>query len=235
MRAVPSRWGKRAGYIAVDPGSFKLKSVLAEDLPYIGKPILLGEEGKPYDPYDEVMQIATMSAYADVDTFILDTGTVLSREILQAIANSGSFSDRHVEIKGSSKKFKVAMSMPGDYGAAQNCMFDIFRAFKQSGKNFICIFHDGLIEPEASSNAPVIGGPITAGKGSIMGVAAWFDNLVRVESKNKEGKRIYRAFTEKNGVYLAKLRMRAKTNPIPVVDLDPDPINFWLKLEEVLK
>ena len=238
LRADPDRWGTKGCYIAVDSGSFLMDSVLAEDrkLFWERRILLGGEEGKPYDPYEELMDIATKPEYADCDTFVLDTATVASRQVLQSLANSGKFSDKHVVIS-SHKHGKLNMAMEGDYGAAQQCMFNIFSAFEGSGKNFIAIFHDGLLEPKPGKDGPTISGPATVGRGAIVPVAGWFHNLVRCEAKPVGAGATrsveYWVHTEKKGVHLAKLRMRVPTNPISEFKLNPDPINFWQKVKEI--
>lgn len=237
-RHDPFKWGEKSVYIAVDRGSSKLSSVLPLDKENLVTFVLGDEAGKAYDPYDEVCKIADSLRKDQLGcgTVILDTATVLARDMLQAVANSGKYSDKHIMIVANGPG-KLAMAMPGDYGATQQGMFNIFRAFENLPMNFICLFHDGLVEPDGLSNFPAYGGPATAGKGAINPVAGWFDNLIRTEARTsgvgKEKKTEYIVHTEKNGPYMAKLRMASLTNPIPTLQLDPDPINFWKKFEEV--
>jgi AAA domain len=240
MRANPTRWGNKAAYIAVDRGGANLSSVLGEDISRLLVYMLGDEAGKPYDPYDETMKIADelRKDPQGCSTVILDTATVLARDILQGIANSGRFSDKHVMIVPSGPG-KLAMAMPGDYGATQQSMFNIFRAFENLPLNFICLFHDGLVEPDIGDGFKPYGGPATAGKGAITPTAAWFDNLIRTECVQigtGAGKVVkYLAHTEKNGPYIAKVRQKHLKNTISQVELQPDPINFWQIADEVIK
>lgn len=231
MRANPARWGEKAVYIAVDRGGANLSSVLKEDEDRLITYMLGEEAGKAYDPYDETMQIAAQLSKDNqgCSTVILDTATVLARDILQNIANSGRFSDKHVMIVPSGPG-KLAMAMPGDYGATQQSMFNIFRAFENLPLNFICLFHDGYVD-DPDGGAKPYGGPATAGKGAITPVAAWFDNLIRLDCEISgfgSAKKVeYVAYSEKNGPYMAKLRQKKLKNPVGRIVLDNDPINFW--------
>lgn len=233
MRAEPSMWGEKALYIAIDPGSAKLRSVLREDLDHL-HPVVLGDEpGKSYDPYEEVLSLVDSHDYP---TTILDTATVLARDTLQALANSGKFSDKHIEIS-KTKIGKMNVPMMGDYGATQSCMFNVYRAFYGTGKNLIVLFHEQVVEPDADSSAPTIIGPATVGKASVAATAAWFDNLIRTEVRTKitgpTKETQYWVHTETKKPYLAKLRLPTPTNPMPEFKLDTDPANFWRKYKEI--
>lgn len=237
MRADPDTWGDKALYVALDPGAARMRSILKADRPHL-ELYVIGEDGKPYDPYQELVRIldediATKKGCA---TIILDTLTTASQDILQAIANSGKFSDKHITIEAKGKG-KLNVPMQGDYGAAQRSIMNILRMYEHSNKNLIATFHDALFEPDATSSAPAIGGPATVGKSSIAPVAGWFDNLIRVESKVVvvQGKKEvhYVAHTERKGPFLAKLRMSEEVNPISEFKLDSDPINFWKKVKEI--
>lgn len=237
MRGYPEKWGDKALYVCIDPGSEELSSILVADLPHIVKEPF-GEIGKPTDPYKELVRIleSKRAEKEDCKTVILDTVSVASRSILQAVANSGKFSDKHVDIV-SSGPGKLSLPMQGDYMAAQGMVMNILRMYKESGLNIIALFHDGLFEPEATSAAPSVGGPATVGKSALAPVAGWFHNLVRIEAKNvtEAGKRAtkYFVYTEKKGPFLAKVRLRHPVNPIPEFELNPDPVNFWQKLKEL--
>ncbi len=234
MRGYPEKWGQMAYYVGFDPGSEELSSVLWEDRQHL----VVHEFKHRADPYKELTRILEeqLPQQKGCKTVIIDTMSLAARELLQAIANSGKFSDKHIEIvKDGVGKINVAM--PGDYMTTQNMVLNILRMYQVSGLNIIVLFHDALHEPEATSSAPVVGGPATAGKGAIATVAGWFHTLVRVECKGvTEGgkpKVKYFAYTEKKGPYLAKLRQPLPRNPIPEFELGDDPVNFWARIKEL--
>jgi hypothetical protein len=238
MRADPDVWGDKALYVAIDPGSHKLRSVLPEDRDHLVVHTL-GEPGKPLDPYLEMAKIIENKTAAKngCQTVILDTLTTASREILQAIANSGKFSSgKHIVIE-SSGVGKLNVPMQGDYMAAQQSVMHLLRMFENEPYNLIAVFHDGLFEPEATSSAPAVGGPATVGRSSIAPVAGWFDNLIRLESRSvgtgASRSVEYVVHTERKGPFLAKLRLPHPTNPITEFKLNPDPVNFWHRIKEL--
>jgi hypothetical protein len=232
MRGYPEKWGQEAYYVPFDPGSAELSSVLLADRPYL----VTHQFKNAGDPYNEITRILDEDLAKASDTIIVDTMSIASRVLLQGLANSGKFSDKHITIvdKGPGK---INVAMPGDYGTAQNMVLNALRMLEATGKNLIVLFHDALWEPDATSSATPVGGPATAGKANIALVAGWFHNLIRVESRTvTEGgkqKLKYFAHTEKKGPYLAKIRQPLESNPIPEFELNPDPVNFWLKLKEL--
>ncbi len=238
LRGAPSLFGSKALYVPIDPGSAGMKSILAIDRENLVLYENFGTPGKPMDPYQELIKIVDNkeAEKKGCGTIILDTMTTAARDILQAIANSGKYSDKHISIQGTGLG-KLNVPMQGDYMGAQICVMNVLRLFEQSDTNIIVIFHDGLYEPETTSSAPTVGGPATTGRSQLAPVAGWFDNLVRIDTRSatKEGKKVtqYMAYTEKRGPFLAKLRLPLPTNPIPEFELNPDPVNFWEKVAEL--
>lgn len=240
MRAAPDVWGDKALYIAVDPGSWKLKSILKQDRPHLIPYVLQPEDGGIYDPYDEMIKALYRNDLGEYQTVIFDTVSVFARELLQAISNSGKFSDKHVEIyKG---KRKLNMAMMGDYGATHQCVLDVLGAIKDTGKNMIVVAHDQMVEPDADESGPTIVGPATVGKALVGPLAGWFDTTIRTEarlSKQAPSNPLtpreveYWVVTEARKPYLAKIRISTPTNPISEFKLNPDPSNFWIKLKEI--
>lgn len=237
MRGNPEIWGDKALYVALDPGSHRMRSINPADLPHL-ELFTIGEPNKPMDPYRELCKIIENdeAGKRGCRTVILDTMTTASRKILQAVANSGKFSDKHIALETVGIG-KINLAMPGDYKGAQQNMMNVLDLFEQSGVNLIAVFHDGLSEPEATSSAPTVGGPATVGRSAIAPIAGWFDNLVRLESRSKgtgETRSVeYWVATEKKGPYLAKLRLPVGRNPIPDFKLNDDPVNFWIKLKDI--
>ena len=208
-------------YIAVDPGSWKLKSILKQDRPHLIPYVLQPEDGGIYDPYDEMIKALYRNDLGEYQTVIFDTVSVFARELLQAISNSGKFSDKHVEIyKG---KRKLNMAMMGDYGATHQCVLDVLGAIKDTGKNMIVVAHDQMVEPDADESGPTIVGPATVGKALVGPLAGWFDTTIRTEarlSKQAPSNPLtpreveYWVVTEARKPYLAKIRISTPTNPI---------------------
>jgi len=237
VRGWPEAWGGQALYVPIDPGSDSLGSILMVDRVNMYKYKEYGG-AKGMDPYRELCKIIENKEVekSGCQTLILDTMTTVSRQILQAVANSGKFSDKHIALETQGIG-KINLAMPGDYKGAQQCIMNFLDLAKFSGVNILAVFHDGLFEPEATSSAPTVGGPATVGRSSLAPIAGWFHNLVRLEARSKgsgETRSVeYWASTEKKGPYLAKLRIPLPKNPIPDFRLDDDPVNFWIKLKEI--
>jgi len=256
-------WGDFAAYIAWDPGSETLDSTLAHHRAHIiAVQPGVNKDGK-WDPHTEAVNLARRDwaaggpfTYYDagkpvtVDlppcgTIIWDTMTATARDLLYAYADTGVFQgdkgDKHVAVGVPGSAAYMAAPMQGDYGFAQRTSMQLIATmlFKQRC-NVIVLFHAGFIEPEGGIAALTIG-PATAGKASIRDVAGLFDNLFRLDVRSKDLQtqsgiikvNQHIVHTQKRGAYLAGIRTDHKINPIPEVVLEPDPVNFWEKVDEV--
>jgi hypothetical protein len=233
-----SDWGDKAIYVAWDPGSEELGSVLSGNRDHLivvrpDKP--LTRAGGKYDPLGEAVKIATFDwkkEYPTANTIIWDTGTETSRDLLAAYADSGQFSDKHVSFgKPGSLEYHAA-PMEGDYGAAQRSTIFILEYLDRQPLHKILLFHDELVEPKENMPGSTFGGPALAGKAGTKIIAGRYDNLFRCGTKqivippNKTETK-YVVTTRPSGHWLAGFRHPTEINPIPQVDLPPNPVTFW--------
>jgi len=248
--------GPLAAYVAWDPGSELLDSVLVENREHL---ITVQPAGKMvgtklvFDPHKEAIAIATKDwangfKEGDVDvppcqTLIWDTMTATARDLLSAYADSGVFSgdkgDKHVAVGEYGTPTYMAQPMQGDYGIAQRAVLHVLKYLLKQPINVIVLFHTDFMEPEGAGQ--VTFGPATIGKAAIKPVASLFDNLfvldvqeklVRGNPPSRVTKRL--VYTDKKGLYLGGLRSPYPRNPIPEVELTENPVEFWRTLLQVL-
>lgn len=242
VRANPKKYGPKALVLAFDPGSEGLPSAIPEDKDNLIVAKLVTDNKGQLDPYQEMVDFITgeLPNMPDVGTVILDTLTYWSGDLLQAIANSGRFSDKHViiESKGAGK---LAMPMQGDYGAAHFSIARILKFLENSGKHIVGIFHEAIFDPEGAAGEAYFGGPATVGKAGIRTVAQMFHSVIRLEAKTeggmagKGGELKYRAYTAPKGIWCAPKLRSSGGNPMPVVELKVDPVHFWHQYDSVIK
>jgi hypothetical protein len=188
-----------------------------------------------YDPLTEAVAIATRNwkdEFPGVGTIIWDTMTTTSQDLLSAYADSGQFSDKHVTFGQPGTSTYHAAPMEGDFGAAQRSTMFILKYLFRQPLNLIVVFHEDWVQPdEKNVLGAVYGGPTIVGKAAIKQIAAMFDNLFRVSAKDvqEQGKTVtqYRIHTRHSGPWMAGFRNPLEINPIPMVKMNPDPINFW--------
>ena len=234
-RANPAKYGKRALYFALDPGTASLPSVMAADRPNLIPISFVPQAGKSLDPYDEMVQASKRdwrAEYPEVGSAILDTTTTLAGDILIAITNSGKFSDKHITIEASGPG-KLMIPMRGDYRAAQFCVANLIRFWQQQPLHVFMLFHSTIYEPEEGAADAIYGGPATVGKASVRDIAAKFQTVIRTEGKTKtptgetKPRMVFTAYTQPRGVWQAPKLRNSGTNPIPEVILKEDPVDFW--------
>lgn len=255
-------FGDKAAYIAWDPGSETLDSVLPENREHLvvvqPSARTVGTKGMMpktvFDPHKEAITIAT-KPWADgwseggveippCQTLIWDTMTATARDLLSAYADSGIFSgekgDKHVAVGDYGTQYYMAQPMMGDYGIAQRAVLHVLKFLLKQPLNVIVLFHTDFMEPEGAGQ--VTFGPATVGKAAIKPVASLFDNLfvldvqerlVRGNPPTRTTKRV--VYTDKKGLYLAGLRSPYPKNPIPEVELSEVPVDFWRLVNSVLK
>jgi len=249
VTALPwgGNWGGRAIYVASDPGSEELGSILPHNREHL---ILVKPEAKNvggkliYDPLTEGVAIATKDwkkDFPDVGTIIWDTMTTTSQELLAAYADSGQFSDKHVTFGQPGTATYHAAPMEGDFGAAQRSTMFILKYLFRQPLNLIVVFHEDWVQPnEKDVVGAVYGGPTIVGKAGIKAIAAMFDNLFRFSAKDKiePGNKVvteYLVHTRHSGPWMAGFRNPNEVNPIPRVTLSPDPVNFWKAFDNAVE
>lgn len=236
------RWGERAIYVAADPGSEELGSVLEQNRERLIVVKPAPEQGNKYDPLGDAIKIATYDwkkDYPDVNTIIWDTVTETSRKLLAAYADSGAFSEKHVTFGKPGTLEYHAAPMEGDYGAAQRSTVFMLEYLDRQPLNKVLIFHDELVEPKENAVGMTFGGPALAGKAGTKIIAGRYDNLFKTHCKelfDSKGKATleYRVYTAPFSFWLAGFRNPNKENPIPMLKMDSDPVNIWLAYEKAI-
>lgn len=243
------RWGNRAAYLAIDPRSAGLKSVRPEDREHIDVfvPEAKMHQGRlVLDMNAEVIAFLTRDwskEAPDTRTLILDTVSVGADHVLDAVASSGAFSDKHITY--GSGVAQLSIPMQGDYGAAQNVVKKWFRAAEAQPLNVLALFHGDVVESDAGEHPTAWGGPTTVGKAGVRDMSRKFENLLFVANRTvnvpaKDGKPatkavLYEVHTQKRGVWEAKIRIGIK-NDKPTFDITDNPRAFWewftTKMEE---
>lgn len=228
--ALPARFGN-AVYFAVDPGSERLDSVL---LPYRERMHVVQSRPKPGEVYDPrrdafiVAQEKWTERYPLAKTLIWDTLTITSQQILAHIADTGAFSaSQHISMGQKGTKEYQTVPMQGDYGAAQNAVDRIISFLFQQPMHIIILAHEGYREAMEGGAKTLIGGPLTVGSKTIGSMAGRFPTAIRLIRQQSGDKSKVVAYTETNSIWVAGIRSHYLTNPMPKVDVDPDPISFW--------
>lgn len=239
------KWGERAIYVAFDPGSEELGSVLPhnrEHLIVVKPEVEQMESGRlRYDPLDQAIKIATYDwkkDFPDVNTIIWDTATETSFQLLSAYSDSGVFSEKHVAFGKPGTAAYHTAPMEGDYGAAQRSTAFILEHLDRQPMHKIVIFHDEWDEPKEGKGGATLGGPALAGKKGTKLIARRYDDLFRVDAMEKvvPPNRVvtkYYVHTQPQGIWVAGFRTPLLENPFPKYELPPDPIPFWNELDKI--
>lgn len=224
-------WGNRAVYVADDPGSERLESVLGANREHL---VVVVPDGP--DPYREAVEIASKQ-WEGVGTIIWDTFTERMRRCLHAFADSGVFSEnKHISVGKKGETSYMAQPMMGDYAVTQRAQFHILNFLFRQPLNVVVLFHADLADQDTS---PVYG-PKTVGKSSIRDIGGLFDNLFRMEAKEGSGglggkpaeATSYWVHCQKEGRWLAGARA---TKAMGKFRLGDDPVEFWKWLEHETK
>ena len=235
--SLTERFGKIA-YIALDEGSENLDSVLAK---YHGRIDVF--KPKWDNPIVEAFEIAEYDwKAAGYDTVIIDTFTNLSWKLLFYVTNEGMFQKNHVMIGDIGQPGRMAMPDKGDYGGVQGIVRNfVTTIFNQNpDMNIIFVCHQATDDDSALGS---VGGPATIGRALIEWLPARFKTVIRLDRKliqatadsgemSSSVKLLAR--TAQHGAWLARLNENSETgNPIPSVELDVDPVNFWEKYDAI--
>lgn len=233
MRGWPEQFGSKIACLCADPASERLDSILPIDRQNIIRVGINWEK----DIYQQIKDFIRYDWKAKgVLSGSVDTFTTVGGHLLAQITNSGRFSDKHIQLAEG-----VNQPMPGDYGACNTLIMNLIRFQQQSGMNWINLYHELEVRPELGQAGDVYGGPAVVGKALTKTVGNLDMTCIRLGMKRagqaKLGekpsyKRV--AFTEAQGIWLSKLRSPHPTNPIPEIDMDPDPVNVWHVLKKTL-
>lgn len=239
-RAVPSRFGAKALYLGLDPRAAALASVHPDDKANLIRIELAPDDKGKLDPYNSVRELLTTEyrSFPEAGTLIVDTATVLAQDILLAVANSGKFSDKHIQLE-SRGEGKLVIPMEGDYGAAQSMVMNLLRFAERCRLSQVWVFHEEWVEPKSNTPEIMYGGPATVGRAIVEDVEARFMHVFHSTVKGitgQDGKPTtqYKVFTNTHNIWKAKLRCGGK-NPMPEVILGDDPTEFWRKWDEATR
>jgi hypothetical protein len=145
-----SDWGDKAIYVAWDPGSEELGSVLSANHPHLivvrpEKP--LSKAGGKYDPLGEAVKIATHDWKKDSPMpQSSDTATETESDLLAAYADFGQFSDKHVSFGKPGSR----VSFSANEGGLRSCpaVNYIHSRISRPTTSTDLLFHDELVEPK---------------------------------------------------------------------------------------
>lgn len=233
-RACPEWFGERMVYIPIDPEAGSLASVLPEDLDCLEVATL---------DFSKNIEAQLLSIYRfnwraeGFKTIITDTMSVASQFIFADVTNSGKFTDKHIDLGNG-----IKIPQPGDYQATNNIVNYLLRAQHQSRYNHLTLFHDQEVRPEPGQPGEPIGGPATVGKASIRSIINWYNTALHVVKRQKKRTDITKpveyervVHTAGHGIWQAKLKSGEKNNPVPEIIMEPDPVNVWKTINNVLK
>ena len=229
------KWGEVL-YFPADPGSEFLDSVLPR---YRDKIHVLASDGK-----DGALLNSTEFAlrnwrepYPKAKTIIIDTYTTLMFDVLRDCANTGAMTqETHYRYGPKGNAGSIALPNRSDYfaiqGVSRNLLDLLF--LHQKDMHIIFVMHEDMTQVEGVGG---IGGPSHPGRQLALELPAKFNTVIRLTKEtaltsNGDVKTAIFANTSSHGNYVAKLRECNDTgNPMPRVELEYDPVNFWNKYD----
>ena len=238
-------------YVAADPGADGLSSVLSA---YRDRLRVVSTEypaAKQYTPTDNPHKDAFVVACQDwigasrpkewssrdpIRTLIWDTMTATASDILSYVATSGQFSDKaHIGLGQPGGVEHQKLPMQGDYMATHNIISRLVDFLFKQPLHLIVVCH--AVYDEAREGGTIEGGPATAGKATVRSFPGRFDTVIHLTRRSSGTASIGQsgqgpasmvtAWTERHGIWSAGIRSGHATNPMPKLDLDADPNNFW--------
>lgn len=236
-------------YVASDPGADGLSSVLQQYRSRLRPVSAEYPKGKPFtandNPHKDAFVVACQdwvgpgapkewAGKAPIKTLIWDTMTASALSILAYVADSGQFSEKaHIGLgqPGSVEHQKIPMQ--GDFMATQGIVSRLVDFLFKQPLHLIVICHSGYDEPREGGS--VEGGPTTVGKATIRSFPGRFDTVIHLTRRSSSATAVGQAspgssvtaWTERHGMWSAGIRSGHANNPMPKLDLDADPINFW--------
>jgi hypothetical protein len=228
-------------YLAADPGAERLDSVLPH---YRSRIHTIISAPDPKTGLHDVRGDAFLFAredwvrrYSKVRTLVWDTLSFTSQQILAQISDQGSFSQgSHITMGVKGAKDHQTIAMQGDYGAAQGAVDRLITFLFQQPLHIIVLCWEGYREAMEAGAKTLIGGPLTVGSKTIGSIAGRFPSTVRLTRQSVtsgfDKKARIVAWTETNSIWIAGIRSPHLNNPAPMIELDPDPINFWNTIHE---
>lgn len=223
-------WGDRAVYVAQDPSSEFVRSVLRPDRDHLE--IVKPERNKRGEVLEDLVEIAR-HPWSDegYKTLIWDTMSETSRILLQEYANTGVFTESHAAEMGKrgTPSWHTAPA-PGDYGAAQNSIMFLLTHLWDQPMHLIVLWHAKWVEPKQGSPDGLVGGPDVSGGAMVRLVAGKFDACFRtdlaMDPKTRQGRIL--VHTTQRGIWKAGFRTDRPRQGMPTtVPLGEEPREFW--------
>lgn len=227
IRACPEWAGKKGVYVEIDPDGGG--SMLAEDR--VNWERITIEPDK--DMAEELQAIVKYDwAKEGFGTVAFDTGSIAAQTMLSQIAQKSLFGN-NIDLGG------VKQPTQGDYTGVDTSYFkflNLQKAWSQTrGTNFITLYHDLEIRPEAGKAGETTGGPLLAGRAMTPKVVGWYNFYLRLcfEARPRGGNLaapiIYdrKLYTQTNGIWKAGVRIQDRINPFPNITVGEDPAEVW--------
>lgn len=230
--SLPESWGKIL-YIAEDDNAESLRPVLDKYKPRITVVKSMPTYDGKYDPIAEAFEVVInyKKLCEDAGVIVWDTMGATGDKFLCYIAEKHQYSDKQITLGAPSGPGKFTVPLPPDYGGAQNSITRLTSFMMNQPVHIIVVCHGRFDEPQAADPSGLVGGPATVGSATVRTYSKSFDLTVHVEKKvvsSPSGQKVsVTAYTEKHGIWQAKLREGKGENPMPKTELEPDPINFW--------
>jgi hypothetical protein len=240
VTSLTKRFGKIA-YFALDEGSETLDSVLEQHRDRITVMKLTGENLE--------LDLAEL-AFTDwkkkgYDTIILDTFSTFTWMLLDYVANTGKFAEKHNTIGTPGQPGYMALPHQADFGGVQGIIRNFLTNLNRTNPdlNIIMVCHE---DSDKDEDLGSIGGPATVGKALIGWLPRQFkttihlvrDHGVAVDAVTGQASEVtkYVAMMENHGHWIAR---RNENNPegnkLKKCTLKIDPVNFWKKYDKNLK
>lgn len=242
-------------YVAADPGSDGLSSVLSAYRPRLRPVSMQYPKGVAHTVADNPHKDAFVVACNDwiglaqpkewgptnLNTLIWDTMTATAADILSYVATSGQFSDKaHIGLGQPGGVEHQKLPMQGDYMATHNIISRLVDFLFKQPLHLIVVCH--ATYDEAREGGTIEGGPATAGKATVRSFPGRFDTVIHLTRRATGASQnlgnatapgsTVTAWTERHGIWSAGIRSGHATNPLPKVDLDADPVNFWREYDK---
>lgn len=231
VTSLPDRFGKIA-YVAADEGSESLASVLPQ---YRSRITVFKPDWK--DPLVEAAEIyLTDWKKKGFDTLEIETFTRFTFGWLDEIVAKGLFQEKRNTVGTPGKPGFIALPDKGHYGGVHAVIRNFITNLinQQPEMNILLTCHQALNDSDEKGH--VIGGPALTGRAMIEWLPARFSTVIRLDRMVKpvlkggkmENEVKILARMAPHGAWIARRNESgAEGNPLPVVELDVDPINFW--------
>lgn len=233
LRGCPEWFGTRGIWVEVDPDG--MGSILPEDLPSWER-ITLNPEASIFNQMEELIKYPWDKE--GFGTFVIDTGSVLSQNIMDQVATLGRFGT-NIDLYGNKQPTQ------GDYTGVDTLYMKLLNLQRTrsvaSKMNFITTYHEREIHPEQGKPGAVRGVPATVGKALGAKIVGWYNFMGRIALKQVRRTNLSDPVTYKRILYTANhdiweagIRTGHANNPIAELEVGTDPAELWKKIYEAV-